>query len=222
MRILLVEDNATLFEVIQQGLQEEGMDVVHVAEAAVALCRARGADLDVIVLDLGLPDGDGLDVLQELRRLHRPVPVLVLTARDALEARVRAFELGADDYLVKPFAFGELVARIRALSRRASQPRWWPQSDEEVVLDDGHVVRCAGQDVALSPREYALLSYLLRRRGEVVPRSDILRDVFGCAVDPGTNTIDVHLTHLRRKLVGKAVRIETVRGAGLRCKVGAN
>ncbi|MCY1061522.1 response regulator transcription factor [Nannocystis sp. SCPEA4] len=221
MKILLVEDNTRLSQVIQQGLQEEGIDVVHVIEAAAALDRVDRADLDLLVLDLGLPDRDGLEVLQELRRAQQHVPVLILTARDAVETRVQALELGADDFLIKPFEFAELVARIRALSRRASGPRWWPQDGGAVVLDDGHVVHCAGRQVALSPREYALLSYLLRRRGEVVPRGDILREVFKCASDPGTNTLDVHLAHLRRKLAGMAVCVETVRGAGIRLKVDA-
>jgi len=220
MRVLLVEDNLGMVEVLRQGLGEEGLEVVHATTGAAALARVGRADLDLLVLDLGLPDRDGLEVLRDLRQKHRHLPVLILTAQDAVEARVQALALGADDYLVKPFAFAELLARIRALNRRANGPRWSTQSHASVVLDDGHIVLVAGQEFALSPREYALLAYLLHRRGEVVPRGDILREVFGCAADPGTNTIDVHLTHLRRKLRGAAVRLETVRGAGIRVQVG--
>jgi DNA-binding response OmpR family regulator len=142
-------------------------------------------------------------------------PILVLTARDAIESRVTALDRGADDYLVKPFAFAELLARLRALLRRAAAPRWAPLACGEIALDpDRLTVR--GAAVALSPRERALFEVLLRRRDEVVPRAEILREVFGYAFDPGTNLIDVHVAHLRRKLPADAGKIETVRGVGYR------
>lgn len=219
MRILLIEDNERLVLALEQGLREDGIEVVSAGEGGTALARAARGDLDLIVLDLGLPDRDGMDVLRELRDGQPHVPVLVLTARDAVEARVQALDLGADDYLLKPFAFAELLARIRALSRRAAGPRWSPRIEGVVVLDDENGVQFAEQRVLLSPREHALLGYLLRRRGEVVPRGDILREVFGYATDPGTNAIDVHLAHLRRKLAGTALSLETVRGVGIRVKV---
>jgi DNA-binding response OmpR family regulator len=147
------------------------------------------------------------------------VPILVLTARDAIEARVAALDAGADDYLVKPFAFAELVARIAALARRAAGPRWAPVSDVPLTLRDDLMVESGSRTAALSPREYALLGCLLRRRGEVVTRAEILRDAFGYEFDPGTNVIDVHLNHLRKKLAGFPVAIETVRGAGIRLVV---
>lgn len=219
MRILLIEDNERLVETLVQGLHEEGVDVTAVGDGVTALARAARADVDLVVLDLGLPDRDGMDVLRDLRVEHPHMPVLVLTARDAVEARVQALDLGADDYLLKPFAFAELLARIRALSRRAAGPRWSPKLEGVLALDEENGVQFADQRVALSPREHALLTYLLRRRGEVVPRGDILREVFGCVGDPGTNAIDVHLARLRRKLAGTIVNLETVRGIGIRVRV---
>ncbi|TMQ03539.1 MAG: response regulator transcription factor [Deltaproteobacteria bacterium] len=143
----------------------------------------------------------------------------MLTARDAVDARVAALDAGADDYLVKPFAFAELVARIAALARRAAGPRWAPASDVPLTMRDDLVIESGDRTVSLSPREYALFGCLLRRRGEVVARTEILRDAFGYEFDPGTNVIDVHLNHLRKKLQGFPVSIETVRGAGIRLVV---
>jgi DNA-binding response OmpR family regulator len=214
-----VEDNPQLAGTIADGLGEDGytVEVVDTAERAVA--RGLRRDLDLMVLDLGLPDRDGREVLRELRAAKVNVPILVLTARDAVESRVEALEGGADDYLVKPFAFAELVARIGALTRRAGGPRWIPSSDLPVVMHDDLSVEAAERRVALSPREYALLGCLVRRRGEVVTRAEILKEAFGYEFDPGTNVIDVHLTHLRRKLAGFPITIETVRGAGIRLLV---
>jgi len=219
MRILLIEDNERLVRALEQGLSEEGVAVVHAATAAAAREQSRAAVLDAIVLDLGLPDMDGLVLLRALRdeRLH--IPVLVLTARDAVESRVEALDAGADDYLIKPFAFAELLARLRALTRRAGGPRWAAVSEGEVSLDDEFGVRSGETRVVLTPREHAILAYLLRRRDEVVPRVDILREVFGYTHDPGTNAIDVHLAHLRRKLADLPIALDTVRGAGFRARV---
>jgi DNA-binding response OmpR family regulator len=219
VRIVLVEDNLQLATTISDGLSEDGYRVDVIATAAGAIERGLRRDLDVMVLDLGLPDRDGLEVLRELRGVRINVPILVLTARDAVEARVAALDAGADDYLVKPFAFAELVARIAALARRAAGPRWAPASDVSLTMRDDLVIESGGRTVALSPREYALFGCLLRRRGEVVARAEILRDAFGYEFDPGTNVIDVHLNHLRKKLQGFPVAIETVRGAGIRLVV---
>jgi DNA-binding response OmpR family regulator len=215
MRVLVVEDTAALADSLTRGLSEEGFAVERVARghAALEACAKRPAD--VVVLDLGLPDLDGIDVLERLRAGGDVVPVLVLTARDAVEARVRALDAGADDYVVKPFSFEEVVARLRALARRAAAPRWAPLAVGDLVLTPGvPAVRVGGAQVALSPRERALLEMLVRRRGEVLARKDILREVFGYDFDPGTNVVDVHVAHLRRKLRGAAVAIETVRGFG--------
>jgi DNA-binding response OmpR family regulator len=176
MRIVLVEDNQQLATTIADGLSEDGYTVEVVATAITGIDRGLRRDLDLMVLDLGLPDRDGIEVLQELRSARVHVPILVLTARDAVDARVAALDAGADDYLVKPFAFTELVARIVALTRRAAGPRWAPVTDVPLAMRDDLVVESAGRTVALSPREYALFGCLLRRRGEVVGRAEILRD----------------------------------------------
>ena len=219
VKLVLVEDNHQLATTIADGLGEDGFTVEVVDTAAKGIERGLRRDLDLMVLDLGLPDRDGLEVLRELRAAHIHVPILVLTARDAVEARVTALDLGADDYLVKPFAFAELVARIGALARRAGGPRWTPSTEVPITMRDDLVVEANGKTAALSPREYALLGCLLRRRGEVVTRAEILREAFGYEFDPGTNVIDVHLTHLRKKLTGFPLAIETVRGAGIRLTV---
>ena len=219
MRIVLVEDNQQLATTIADGLSEDGYAVDVVGTAADAIERGLRRDLDLMVLDLGLPDRDGIEVLNDLRGARINVPILVLTARDAVEARVAALHAGADDYLVKPFAFDELVARIGALARRAAGPRWAPATDVPLTMRDDLVIESGGRTVSLSPREYALFGCLLRRRGEVVARTEILRDAFGYEFDPGTNVIDVHLNHLRKKLNGFPVSIETVRGAGIRLVV---
>ena len=221
MRLVLVEDNAQLAASIADGLGEDGYEVDVVDTAAKAIARGLRRDLDVMILDLGLPDRDGIEVLKELRAARIHVPILVLTARDAIEARVLALEAGADDYLVKPFAFAELIARIHALSRRAGGPRWVPASDVPLVMRDDLVVEAGDKTASLSPREFALLGCLLRRPAEVVTRAEILREAFGYDFDPGTNVIDVHLTHLRKKLTGFPIAIETVRGAGIRLTVVA-
>ena len=219
MKIVLVEDNLQLATTIAEGLSEDEYTVDVVGTAAGGIDRGLRRDMDLMVLDLGLPDRDGLEVLRELRSARINVPILVLTARDAVEARVAALHAGADDYLIKPFAFAELVARIAALARRAAGPRWAAVTDMPLTMRDDLVIESGGRTVSLSPREYALFGCLLRRRGEVVARAEILRDAFGYEFDPGTNVIDVHLNHLRKKLQGFPVSIETVRGAGIRLVV---
>jgi two-component system OmpR family response regulator len=221
VRVVLVEDNHQLAGTIADGLGEDGYKVEVVDTAAKGIARGIRRDLDVMVLDLGLPDRDGVEVLRELRAARVHVPILVLTARDAVESRVAALDAGADDYLVKPFAFAELVSRINALTRRAGGPRWAPSSDVPLVMRDDLVVESGDKQASLSPREYALLGTLVRRRGEVVTRAEILKEAFGYDFDPGTNVIDVHLTHLRKKLTGFPISIETVRGAGIRLLVSA-
>jgi two-component system OmpR family response regulator len=221
--LLLVEDNAKLSASLTRGLREDGFEVDAVASGAAALARLARRGVDAVILDLGLPDRDGLEVLDEARRSGLLAPVLVLTARDAIESRVAGLERGADDYLVKPFAYAELLARIRALIRRASRPRWSPLHAGDLALAPGEpAVVIGGAAVALSPREHALLELFVRRRGEVLARADILREVFGYSFDPGTNLVDVHVANLRRKLGDHAHRIETVRGAGYRFRDGGD
>lgn len=219
MRVLVVEDNLALAASLEQGLRELSYEVDATPLGRAAVEAAARGEVGVMVLDLGLPDVDGIEVLREIRGNGSHLPILVLTARDAVASRVEALDAGADDYLLKPFAFVELVARLRALGRRAAAPTWEPQAIGGLVLGDDHSCTVARRRIALSPRQHALLAYLVQRRGEIVPRTDLLRDVFGYVFDPGTNLVDVHLTHLRRKLGNGPVRIETVRGVGVRLEI---
>jgi DNA-binding response OmpR family regulator len=215
--LLVVEDTPRLAASLSRDLTEEGFATDIVGTGADALKRIARRDLDAMVLDLGLPDMDGIEVLSRARLDGLVLPILVLTARDAVESRVRALEAGADDYLVKPFAFAELLARLRALLRRAAAPRWAPLACADLRLDPSTAGAHVGpREIALSPRERSLLELLLRRQGDVVGRAEILREVFGYDFDPGTNVIDVHLAHLRRKIESSAVKLETVRGVGFR------
>jgi len=217
--LLIVEDNATLSASLSKGLREDGYEVETVATGASALRRLERQDIDVVVLDLGLPDLDGSEVLTQLRGHGINVPVLVLTARDAVTARVAALEQGADDYLIKPFEYAELLARIRALLRRAAAPRWAPLSCNGLVLDPTELEITVGSHrVRLSPREHALLALFLRRKGELLRREDILLQVFGYNFEPGTNLVNVHIANLRKKLGTGPVVIDAVRGVGYRLR----
>jgi DNA-binding response OmpR family regulator len=217
--LLIVEDNATLSASLAKGLTEDGytVDVANAGDAA--LRRLERSDIDAIVLDLGLPDIDGIVLLAQLRERGINAPVLVLTARDAVSSRVAALEQGADDYLVKPFEYAELLARIRALLRRAAAPRWAPLSCNGLVLDPTELVIAVGADrVRLSPREHALLALFLRRKGELLRREDVLLQVFGYNFEPGTNLVNVHIANLRKKLRDGPIVIEAVRGVGYRLR----
>jgi DNA-binding response OmpR family regulator len=217
--LLVVEDNAVLAGSLAKGLREDGFEVDAVSTGGEALRRLERRDVDAVVLDLGLPDVDGLSVLTTARERGVHVPILVLTARDAVRSRVTALDLGADDYLVKPFQYDELLARIRALLRRAAAPRWAPLSCNGLVYrDDDLSVAIHETTVALSPREHALLGFFLRRKGEALGRAEILLQVFGYQFEPGTNLVNVHIANLRRKLGLRAVCIETVRGIGYRLR----
>jgi len=186
--------------------------------AGLALARAAAGGLRAIVLDLGLPDRDGHHVIAEVRQTS-DVPILVLTARDALEQRVRALDSGADDYLVKPFAFEELLARLRATLRRAEPAPRRKLRAADIELTTGEpLVTVGDRTVLLSPRERALVELMLSRLGEVVSRRDILHDAFGYDFEPGTNIVEVHIGHVRRKLAGSRIQIETVRGFGYRAR----
>ena len=232
MALLIVEDNPTLAASLAKGLTEDGYAVDTVDSGAAALRRLERrtpagrqtgepavSDVDAIVLDLGLPDLDGSEVLVQLRSRGINAPVLVLTARDGVKARVDALEQGADDYLVKPFEYAELLARLRALLRRAAAPRWAPLSYNGLVLDPVELdVTIGSQRVRLSPREHALLALFLRRKGELLRRDDILLQVFGYNFEPGTNLVSVHIANLRKKLRDAPIVIDAVRGVGYRLR----
>jgi two-component system OmpR family response regulator len=219
MRVLVVEDQARMAELIRRGLVEEGYAVDVAAGGVDAVWRATETGYDAIVLDVVLPDIDGFAVCGQLRERGRWAPVLMLTARDAVHDRVRGLDTGADDYLIKPFAFGELLARLRALVRRGPQPRPVTVTVGELSLDPAtHVVRRAGQVVELTPKEFALLEYFMRNPGTVLTRGQILEHVWDFAYDGDSNVIEVYIRYLRRKIDLPFGRhsLETVRGVGYR------
>lgn len=214
---LLVEDNARLGTTLRRGFTEAGIAIELVTSGRQALEQLERNDSDAVILDLGLPDMDGLDVLVAARERGVVAPILVLTARDAVQARISALDRGADDYVIKPFVFEELAARLRALIRRAAAPRWAGSRFGDLELERGSfTVRFGDKSVVLSPREHALLSLLVRRGGDTCSRREVLLEVFGYDFHPGTNAIEVHIVHLRRKLSGASAQIETVRGIGYR------
>lgn len=223
MRVLLVEDDPRLVRMLVSGLQEERLAVTVVTAGAEALRTLAEDTFDACILDVNLPDLDGFAVLQQARARRSTVPILMLTARDGVPDRVRGLNLGADDYLIKPFAFSELLARLHALFRRGTPQRDGKLRVGDVELDPGaHRVTRAGQPVALSPKQFSLLEYLLRNAGTVVARTTLLQHVWGYAFDPGTNVIDVHIGQIRSKLdrPGLAPFIQTIRCVGYKVSLG--
>ena len=217
MRVLVVEDYAPVRAAVQEGLAENGFAVDVASDGEEGLWLARSNPYDVIVLDLMLPKLDGMGVLRKLRAEGSQVAVLVLTARDQLDDRVKGLDLGADDYLVKPFAFAELLARVRALVRRRYEMRDPTIRVGEVEIDSARrEVRRGGEAIALSAREYALLEYLAMRLGQVVTRTDIWEHVYDFHSEAHSNVVDVYIGYLRKKLErdGAPKLIHTRRGQG--------
>lgn len=212
MRVLVIEDEPDLRRALVQSLREEGYAVDQAGDGEDGLYKGTTWDYDAIVLDLMLPGIDGWEVLERLRR-EKGTPVLILTARDALGDRVRGLDGGADDYLVKPFALAELLARLRALIRRSvGQPHPEIRIGEVVVDTATRAVSRAGETVTLTAREYALVELLALHRGTLIPRSMIYDRLFGEEDDTLSNVVEVHVSHIRKKL-GKDF-ISTRRGQG--------
>lgn len=220
MKLLVVEDDTTTSTYIARGLREEGHAVDVVADGRDGLVQATTGSYDVLILDRMLPELDGLALLKTLRGAGNRTPVLLLTAMGAVEDRIDGLNAGADDYLVKPFAFGELSARVNALARR-------PQAlEQETTLRAGDLtmdlisrrVTRAGREIDLLPREFALLEHLLRRRGRVQTRTMLLEAVWDISFDPMTNVVETHISRLRAKVDRPfdSELIQTVRGAGYR------
>jgi two-component system, OmpR family, response regulator len=217
MRLLLVEDEARLASVVRRGLLEHAYAVDVATTSAEALALATSNEYDAIILDRRLPDGDGAQVAAELRRNGQRTPVLMLTARDTIDERVEGLDLGADDYLVKPFAFPELAARVRALVRRQMPERPPVLTAGKITLDPAaHTATYAGSPIKVAPREFAILEYLMRRKGDVVTRGAIEEHCWDGDYDSFSNVIDVYVARLRQLTGGKRSPIETVRGVGYR------
>jgi two-component system copper resistance phosphate regulon response regulator CusR len=219
MRLLIVEDDRKTARALESGLRTEGFSVAlaHTGEEGFFLLTTQSFDL--VVLDWMLPDRDGIEILTAARARGIKTPILLLTARDVVADRVLGLESGADDYLVKPFAFAELIARVRTLLRRVAPPEPLQRQIADVAVDlESRSVRRAGQRIDLTPREFDLLVYLLRQPGQVVTRGMIAKDVWRevSRETPLDNVIDVHIAHLRRKIdSGRSTPlIQTVRGVG--------
>lgn len=217
MKVLVIEDDPTVGNFVKRGFEEQRWRVELVADGEEGERLASTEAYDVVVLDMRLPGKSGLDVLQTLRARGFERPVLVLTAQDAVDAKVRTLRAGADDYVTKPFAFEELLARVEALARRprALASPLLRVADLELNRDTREVRR-AGEPIELTPKEYAVLEYLVRHAGRVMSRTLITEYAWGYHFDPGTNIVDVVINHLRKKIDARHDRklITTVRGVG--------
>jgi DNA-binding response OmpR family regulator len=217
VRLLLVEDNERFAALLKKGLGRSGFAVDIIATADDATAALKSGRWDIVVLDLGLPDADGLDVLTDLRRRADTTPVLILSARGTLRDRIVGFEAGADDYLVKPFAFEELVARLQALLRRPGHLLGLALKVGNLSLDTvARQVFVADKPIVFPARELAVLEHLLRHSGKVVAKSQLENAVYGPMQEVTSNAVEVHLHRLRQRLieVGASVRVHTVRGVG--------
>lgn len=217
MRILIVEDEARIAGFVEDALRSEGFSPVVARTGPEGVALGVDPAVDLIILDVMLPDLDGFEVLKALRRRRPDVPVLMLTARDDVRSKISGLESGADDYLTKPFALEELLARVRALLRRRAQPGTLRGGD--LVLDlQAHAATVAGATVELTAREFALLEFLMRRPNQPVSRRELLAQVWQLDFDPQSTVLETTMNRLRRKLAppGGSSPIETVRGAGYR------
>ncbi|TAM57152.1 MAG: response regulator transcription factor [Chloroflexota bacterium] len=220
MHILVIEDDRRLNRLLRRLLEEDRHVVESALDAHSGLELAAVPGLEAIILDVGLPDGSGLEVARRLRASGARIPILMLTARDTVDDRVLGLDSGADDYLVKPFAYGELAARLRALARRSAErpsPDLGRLTNGPIVLEEGsRLVTVSGRSLELSPREFALLECLLRHPGQVLTRDQLLDHAWPSGVAVTLNAVDTYVHYLRTKLGGAAERIVTVRGVGYR------
>lgn len=218
MRILVIEDEKKIADFIKRGLKEEGYAVDVASDGENGLFLAKTNDYDIVLLDLMLPKLDGISVCRTLREEKRAVPIIMLTAKDAVKDKVTGLDAGADDYLTKPFAFEELLARVRAILRKRGEQKEAVRLEVgELLLDlHTHKVTRAGKNIELTSKEYALLEYLMRNAGKVVTRTMISEHVWDIDFDTFTNVIDVYINYLRNKIDsgGKKKMIQTVRGRG--------
>lgn len=215
MRILIVEDEKKIASFLIRGLSEEGHSMVGTGDLAQARAALADGSFDLLLVDRMLPDGDGLSLIRELRRAGDRTPALCLTARDRLEERVEGLYGGADDYLVKPFAFEELLARIAAITRRGTTTRVLQVGDLQIDTDAYRVTR-AGEEITVTAQEMRLLRVLAENAGRVMSRTRLLELVWDTRFDPGTNVVDVYVSYLRQKIDKGHDRalLHTVRGAG--------
>ena len=218
MRILVAEDDKKVASFLEKGLREEGyaVDVTH--DGAEGAMKALVHDYDLLLLDIMMPGKTGLEVVRELRAREKTVPILLLTARDSREDIVQGLDVGADDYLTKPFGFDELLARVRALLRRGGSERPDRLLYDDVELDRmKHVASRSGERLDLTPKEFQLLEFFLLNKERVVRRTELLEKVWDLSFDPMSNVVDVHVAHLRQKLRGEDERsplVHTIRGVG--------
>jgi len=216
MRILFVEDEKGVANFVKKGLEEEHYTVDHEANGKAALDHIEPGKYDLIILDIMLPGMNGIDICRMIRSEGIQTPVMMLTARESVGDKVNALDSGADDYLTKPFSFDEFLARVRALLRRKKDAMPDLTCGELRIDVAARKVFAAGKEVTLSPKEFAILQYLLRNKGRVVSRTQILENIWGYDYNPSTNVVDVHIKTLREKL-GPSVRgdiIRSVRGVG--------
>ena len=213
MRLLLVEDDRLLGEGIEMGLKQQAYTVDWLQDGEAAVLAMLHEDYDAVVLDIGLPRKNGIEVLKEVRRKGRMEPVLILTALDAIEDRVAGLDAGADDYLTKPFDLNELYARIRALIRRSAGRAEAKIIHGDLELDPAsHKVNFSGKPVDLSRREYTVLLELMENRGRVLSRRQLEQGLYGLGEEVESNAVEVHVHHIRKKIDSKLIR--TVRGVG--------
>ena len=216
MRLLVVEDDSKIASFVVKGLKEAGFAVDHCGEGEEALIMAEATAYDALIVDLMLPQLDGLSVIQRLRAKGKRTPVLILSAKASVDDRVRGLQAGGDDYLTKPFAFTELLARVQALLRRSThgaEPTRLTCGDITLDLLTREASR-AGERIDLQPREFALLEFLMRHPGRPVSKTMILEHVWDYSFDPGTNVVDVLVHRLRTKIDPEKTRLHTLRGVG--------